>query len=280
MSGVSLKPSDAVAGGGAYDDIDVLITKCRFISWDYKGAIPTPILGLGVWYRTLTDAFEFDQVYSAGELAHFVPSEDGRMAVPVGKMAGLVESSNAILFLRSLVDAGFPEAKIGDDVSVFEGTVCHVNKLPQPKRTGLKTAPAPGDEKKFYLAVTKIHKYPWDAGAGVPSGSSAKAAVGLGTAKAAAPIANQTAQAATASAGAGASANGLMAKGVETVMAILAEKGGKVARMAMTQEAFKILKNDPDRNPLVQLVFSEPFLKGQGVEGGVPWSFDGTTVSM
>lgn len=277
MSGVSLKPSDAVAGGGAYDDIDVAILSCRFISWDYKGAIPAPILGLKVDYKTTTDGFEFDQVYSAGELSHFVPSADGRLAVPVGKLTGLVETSNAILFLTSIVNSGFPEDKIADDVSVFEGLVAHVNKLPQPKRGGLKAAtPDQAGGKKDYLAVTKIHSYPWDAKQGPAASGS------IGTVKTAQPkaaAAPKAAAVATSTVVVPVSGD-LQSKAIETVMAILGAKGGSVARMALTQEAFKILKTDPARNEVVQLVYSEPFLKGAGVEGGVPWAFDGTTVSM
>lgn len=261
--GVSLKPSDAVAGGGGIDDVDVRIKSCRFRAWDYNGQLPSPVLGLSVDFELLTpEGGEANQVYSAGEMKHFVPSQDGREAVPVGGKTGLNENTNAMLFLMSLVNSGFPESKIGDDVSVFEGTECHVNQVPQPKRPGMSAQ----DKSKNVTVVSKIHKMPWEAAKGtVAAPAKAKAST-----KATAPaVAQQSASA---------SGNGqaVTDKAEQAVISILSAKGGSIAHTAIAGEAFKLLASDPDRNEAVKLAYSKEFL---GAEGK-PWTFDGTTVSL
>lgn len=267
MNGVSLKPSDAQVGGGLYDDVDVRIEKCRFKTWDYMGKIPSPVLGLAVTYKTLVDAVEFEQVYSAGDLKHFVPSQDGRFAIPVGSQTGLNDNSNAIQFLAALVNAGFPEDRIANDVSVFEGTEGHVNQVPQKERKGL--AGDPSAKNKTLLVVTQIHKYPWEKGKVAPIKPAA--------AKTVAQAVTGPTEVSAAPAPAG---NGIAAKSVETVMGILMTKGGTVTKAAIAQEAFKVLAKDPDRNAVVQAIYKDEFLHGKSVEGGVPWQFDGTTISL
>jgi hypothetical protein len=274
--GASLKPSDMVAGGGQFDDIDVQIIGARFRGWDYNGTISSPILGFEVTYRASEDAHEFSQVYSAGDLKHFAPSEDGRYAVPVGNQAGLSESTNLAQWMTALINAGFPESKIGEDVTAFVGTVGHVNNVPQMKRAGLATAK---DGK--VLIFTKIHSFPWDAAAQTAKAAAPAAkAKAKGQPQAAAQAAPVQAPVQTAAAPAGSDDGALSAQAVQTVLSILTEKGGTISKTAITQEAFKKLMKDPDRNKLLQLIFKDEFLKGQVVEGGVPWAFDGTTISL
>ncbi len=265
--GVSLKPSDAQAGGGGYDDLDVRIEKCRFITWDYAGNLPAPVLGLEVAYKVLTDGFEFKQVYSAGDLKHFVPSQDGRFAIPVGSQTGLNDQSNAIQYLASLVNAGFPEDRIANDVAVFEGVEGHVNQVPQKERKGLAKSD-PTAKAKTVLVMTQITKLPWEKGKVSPiKPAQAKTQV-------AAPVASPAPSATEAP------SNGVVVKSVETVMGILMAKGGTVTKAAIAQEAFKTLANDPDRNAVVQAIYKDEFLHGKTVEGGVPWQFDGKTISL
>lgn len=265
--GVSLKPSDAVQGGGLYDDLDVTIQKCRFQLWDYQGAIKKAVLGLAVTFSIDEEGGgEFEQVYSAGDTKHFVPSADGREAVRVGNLEGLNENTNAIQFLRSLVDSGFDESKIGSDVSVFEGTRCHVNRKPQPKRPGIKQVE--GAKDKDVLIVTQIHAMPGEGkgkGKGKTAGKSGVSASPQAAVAAVAPVA--------------AEANGAVHdKAVETLLGILAAKGGSIKKAAVAGEAFKVLNKaqDPARNAICQLIFKDEFLSGEGV----PWAFDGTTISM
>lgn len=270
--GVSLKPSDAVAGGIMLDDVDVLIKRCRFRLWDYNGTIPTPVLGLSVTFEDENDGSESEQVYSAGDTKFFVPSEDGSEATPVGTHTNLQDSTNAMAFLVSMVNAGFPEDKIADKVSIFEGSRVHVKQQPQPKRKGLVGA----KENKNILLVSKINSYPWDKAAAKPKAAPAMGktagAPAMGTAG---PAPVQTAQAAApAATGGNGEATDLQTRATEMMIGILSAKGGTILKTQIAQEAFKILAADPQRNQLVQLVYSDAFLKAG------PWQFDGQTVSF
>lgn len=281
--GVSLKPSDAVSGGIIFDDVDLLVKRVRFRLWDYNGQIATPVLGLAVLYEDENDGTESEQVYSAGDTKFFVPSDDGSEAVPVGSQQGLQDSTNAMAWMVSLVNAGFPEDKITDKVTVFEGTRAHVKQQPQPKRKGLAGA----KENKNILLVSKINSYPWDKVT-----APAKKAPAVGTVapamagKTQAPVAHgagagaasgqggpSQASASTPVGGNGEAAD-LNTEGVNAMLGILAAKGGTILKTQIAQEAFKVLASHPMRNQLVQLVYNDAFLKSG------PWAFDGTTVSF
>jgi hypothetical protein len=268
--GISLKPSEASQGGGAMiDDVDVTIKAVRFRLWDYNGQIPNPILGLEVTYVD-DEGNEAAQVYSAGETKHFVPSPDGSEAQKVGSIETLQETTNAMQFMVSLVNAGFPEDKIADKVTVFEGTRVHVNAVPQPKRPGIKNA----KEGKTILLVSKIHSLP-----GEKAKAPAKAKAAPLAAAAAKVAQTQTVQAEQAAApgGNGAATDvDLNAIGIDTLMGIIMAKGGSIPQAAIAQEAFKVLASHPQRNQIVQLVYKPEFLK----QAGAPWSYDGSTVSM
>lgn len=267
--GVSLKPSDAVAGGGGIDDVDVVIKACRFRLWDYNGTIQTPVLGLEVTYLE-DDGSESNQVYSAGDMKHFVPSEDGSEAVQVGKHPNLNDSTNAMAWMVSMVNGGFPEDKIGDKVSIFEGARVHVNQVPQVKRKGLAT---PQANDKLILLVSKVLALPWDAKAKATAPKTTKAAPVAVAAKAAQA---QVAAPMAAAPAANGELSPLNDQAVSAMIGIIVTKGGAIVKAAIAQEAFKVFATDPNRNALVQLVYSDAFLKQEGA----PWTFDGSTVSM
>ena len=81
VKGISLKPSDAIEGGGLWSDIDGTLTKIKFINWDANGAIPG-----GAAYAELhvTDdnGVEYEQKLSCGK-GKFTVSPDGRKLVPL-----------------------------------------------------------------------------------------------------------------------------------------------------------------------------------------------------
>lgn len=266
MSGVSLNPAAFVAGGGLLDNADVIIKSARFAPWDYNGAIQTPVLAAAITYQNREDDSVTIQYYSAGDMKNFVPSEDGRQAIPVGKAEGLNESSNFYAFLTSLVNSGFPVDKITNDISVFDGLECHVDRVPQPKRKGM--AAAADNSNKTILIVSKITKYPWDSAA---SSAPAAAPKAVGKVTPATPTANQGQGSGAVGAG-----SPVEAKADETVMGILMAKGGECAKPVLAQEVFKVLAKDPDRNTIVQMAYKDEYLGAPGK----PWAFDGTTVKL
>jgi len=268
--GVSLKPSDAQAGGGileALNDTDATIKACRFTLWNYNNPSYAPALFLGVTYG-LEDGSEFEQKYRGGESKYLVPSADGKEAVPVDSTVdrtGLPEGCNALLWLTDIVNAGFPEHLIGRDVSVFEGARVHLNVKPQPKRPGLKNQ---ADDKtpKDILVVTKILALP---------GASQTATAGKAKAKAVAKPVGKTGLAVATEA---TTPDAIQARAIEVVMEILTSGGGSVPKVAIANKAFKIMQDakDPLRNDVSKLVFKDEFLNGDDV----PWSYDGTTVTL
>jgi hypothetical protein len=266
---LSLRPSDAQAGG-FLDDLDVTLREARFVIWDYMGKA-NPAVALKVTMEE-ADGITHEQYYSAGDPNKVTPSPDGKTLIPQAGATGLNANTNALAFIGSIINAGFPEDKLGSDASVFDGLGAHVNQVAQPKRAGLKDQ----KEGKTYLLVTKITRLPWDAPApkaakGAPVNRSAAPAAGprpVTPAPAAAPAVPSN----------GAATPEMIEKARGTVISILTEKGGSVPRSKLSQEAFRLLSNDPDRNAIVKLVYDDGFLT-QSVAEGV-FAFDGQTVTL
>lgn len=257
---LSLKPKDAESGGGLLDDVDVTIVRSRFGLWDYNGAIPKPIFALGVTFAD-EEGNKAEQWYSAGNTEFHIPSDDGKRAQAVGKEAkGLHESTNAMLFLASMINSGFPEDKLSDDVSVFEGTKVHVNRVPKPKSNfvGANAGGGKGDGK--ILVVTKVYEATAAATGGKKAAPKKAAEAPAAAGAAAAPVASGE----------------VATKAADAVLNVLMAKGGSVPKSGLAAEVFKLMAKDPDRNAVVQMAFSDDFLK----QDGHPWSYDGTTISM
>lgn len=260
MSGALLQPS-SFTQGGLIDDIDVTIQSSRFELYDYDGKVQSPTLAL---HLSLVDddGLVSEQYYSAGDPKFFVPSKDGKEAVPVGSKTTLSAGSNAAMFLVSLVNAGYPEDQMGSDVSVFEGMKVHVGRVAQPKRSGIIKGGDDNGREKTVLCVTKIISMPGQAPV-----SKGKAATPKAAGKAAAP-----AQQSLPDGG-----DDLDATLTEVVMEALGEAGGTIAKKAIAQVVFKAAAFSGDakaRAAATKRVFSDEFLTAG------PWSFDGTNITM
>jgi len=161
--GTSLRPSDAVEGGGLLDNVDVTWKEVLFEMWDYNGTLPlSPALKV---VMSLDDETEAAQYFSCGKAEDWTPSKDGKKLVPIGGARGLSKSCNFMILLDSLIKADFPEDKIGDDCSVFEGLEAHMIRVAAPKRPGLAPAKARADGRTYErtnLVVDKILKLPWE----------------------------------------------------------------------------------------------------------------------
>lgn len=185
---------DEFVQGGLLDDADVTIVGSRFSTWDYNGKQP-PIFALKV---TMVDGegAQHEQYLSCGELRFFVPSTDGKKAVPVGAAQKLNLNTNAVAFLLSVMNADTvgtltSALKATGDASLLEGLKVHVVRKAQPKRAGLAivapdaTGNVPAQREKTQLLVEKILAY---AGGVAAPAAAAKPAVAAGTA-APAPVA-------------------------------------------------------------------------------------------
>jgi hypothetical protein len=61
----------------------------------------------------------------------------------------------------------------------------------------------------------------------------------------------------------------------DAITQVLEKNGGSVAKKALGMQVFRILGQSPNRSAILNLVANDEFL-GQD---GVPWDFDGTTVT-
>jgi len=250
--GASLKPSDA-ASGFSLDDVDVTLEKLRFTD-EPPGTYQAGSLFLEVTFSGKEIEEGASQHYSAGSLDRFIPSDNALKAVPAdpedydedgAPAISLVKSTNAILFLKSIVDNGFDEEDIGDTVDVFEGLNVHLRQVPQPKRSGLD---AEGDKAKTILLVTKIN-----------ATAGERKAKGKGKAK--------------AKATADPASTDVTEKATNTVIAAVAVSDNGISKKDLLVESFKALAKDDDRTAVIAEIKKEEFL-----EAG-PWTYEGGTVS-
>jgi len=241
--GVSLDPSTFTEGTGLLNDVDAEWKECKFVMWDYNKRIREEVPALMVALQTDDELVE--QYWSAGNAKDWVPSSDGKRLLPIGLATTINKASNMAHLMGSLVEAGFPRDKIQDDISVFEGMLTHMIRIPAPKRPGLKKAPrADGREyEETILVVDSIKKMPWEA----EEKAAAKGKKGPPKgAREGDPV---------------------YEKAVETVGKILKEHG-PVDKKQLASLAFNELKTDADRNAIVQLVYKDDFLQGG------PWQFE------
>lgn len=271
--GASLIPSDWTAGG-LLNDEDVTITEMTFVDdWTYGGKVDTPVLALKVVFqKDNADDPPVEQCFSAGDLARWVPDPDNpKHVIPAENSTAkaLNNNTNCAAFLGSIIEAGFPLQAKGHEVSefvdVFEGLYCHVNRIPQKKRSGLVAA----DEKvRDVLVVTAIHRLPWETAV---KGKSTAAVAGKtnGAAKVAtkaAPVEETEPVAADD--------EELIMAAAEIVSGILEAKGGKIASGQLSIAALKPLKDHEQRTEILALFKNPDFL---GMEGA-PWTFDGKMI--
>lgn len=161
---------------GLLDDADVVVLRARFEQWDYRGK-QAPVLALGLDLLDLRDpeAKVVDEHLSAGDLKFFVPSADGKQAMPCGAQLKLNINTNAAAFIISLMNADARQQmatklKGSDDISIIEGMALHIKRKDQPKRPGIAApehAAAPGaapDRPRQQLIVTAVHTYPGENG--------------------------------------------------------------------------------------------------------------------
>lgn len=109
---ISLKPSEAVHGGGMVPEGRYKITDAKFCMWDYNGTQPNAVPALGVEYKN-ADEMTYSQYYSAGDAKNVKPSADGQRLVKVGSTGGLNDSTNVFQYLKALVNAGLGEEELG-----------------------------------------------------------------------------------------------------------------------------------------------------------------------
>lgn len=273
--GASLNPDDMVAGG-LFDDVNVKFDETRFTMFDYGGtrAEKTPAILSKMTDRDTGD--EYEQYWSMGSGKDWVPSDDGKRMTFTGTkrkdeegndiVPQLTLGTNGAIFLKSLVDAGFPKDKMGaGDISVIDGMVAHVVRVAAPKRSGIEKTPR-ADGKDFgparILTVEEIITMPWDKdkGAGAPK-TAGKKAKGKAKGK---------------DTGSTASSGNLNDLATEFLMEELVNKGGEIAKGGISIAAFAKFRarEHNERNELLRLVTSDEFLSNG------PWTFEENIIKL
>lgn len=254
MKGLSLRPSDAIEGSAVAPDGNYRITGSKVELWDYNGKAPATV----AIKLTMSgdDGSEFVQYYSAGDPTRLQPSEDGKRLVPTSEaVKGLNKSCNAFILLSNMVNAGFPENKIGDDMSVFEGTYAQFQQIPEPERKTLKRAVDENRRQSVIPVPVKILQLPWEKKGAAPK-TAAKA-----TGKATATKVEETTN------------DSIMEKAVDLAREQIAQKGS-VTRKEIGVAVFKI--KDPDRDKIARVVYGAEFLAACV---GAGLAVDGETIS-
>lgn len=255
MAGLSLRPSEAVEGAAVAPDGNYTVAESGAVVFDYGGKAPAATALR--WKLVGDDGAEFVQHYSAGDPTRLAPSEDGKKLVPANEsVKGLNKSTNAFVLLSNTVNAGFPENRVSDDVSIFVGMYAQFQQIPEPERKTLKR----DDTRQRVIPVpVKILRLPWEK----KGAKTAVAAVAKKPAKAV-----EAAEAAEA-----AEEDSIVAKTVQLVKELV-DKKGSVTRKEAGIAVFKL--KDADRDKMAKFVYS-PELLAAVMEAGL--TVDGETIS-
>lgn len=255
--GIKLSPGEMVAGGGLWSDLDATVTDAKFVLTTFDGKSPTPVTVLQL--EVLDDAGESHEQFLSTGKGKFRPSSDGKMLVPEGEGVKLNSGSNFGLFMASMVKGGFPENRLGEDVSILVGMRAHFERVAAPKRTGLvKQARADG---KVYedtiLVVTKVLQLPWDTPKTPVKGGKA-------------PAKGKVSVAPKDSAG----DTSITDEAIAAVMEVLESNPEGLTKKQLAMAVFKVVAANPNKAGIVKLVYDEEFM-----DAG-PWSVVDGMVSM
>lgn len=173
--GVSIRPSEFVEGGAVPVDRNLLWKECRFTNFDYTkkdGTVVASTISAKITYQD-DDGVEYVQHYSAGDPKRFAPSADGKTLEALTDSSSLSKSSNYYILMNALINAGFPENKLGEDISVLDGLRTHNIGVPEPKRSGLVREATEGARERVISVPDSIIQLPWEGKGKAPAKKAA-----------------------------------------------------------------------------------------------------------
>jgi hypothetical protein len=242
----SLNP-DTAEDGGAIPSGNLRVKESRFAEFDYGGKALRPAFTLRWELEDMETGETSTQHYSGGDPRKMQPIDDGKAAQLTGG-TGFPRSSNLMYLMTELVNAGFPQDRLGLAADLFDGLEATFVIKPQPKRPGLQR-PDGAREAVITVPVT-ILRLPWD-----------DEAKGTGTA---------------ATDGAGGAGGDVNAKVLSFVSGAIKAQGGKVTKNALGALGFQQLSSEPARNDMVSVIFSDAFDELMTTNG---FHVDGDTIS-
>lgn len=264
--GVSLRPDDMREGTGLLDDCNVTFESVRFVMWDYNGKIPQASPAIEAKLVN-DDGEEHVQYWSMGSAKDWMPSDDGTSLVPVGTAIAINNNANGALLIQSIVEAGFPDEEVGDDISVFDGMEAHVVRQPAPKRTGLSGTKREDGREPTILLVDEVVTLPWDQKKSKKSsGSKSK-----GTASKSKGTTSKSKSKTSTKKSSG--DDELEAKVTAVILGAL-DEADELTKQELPKVIFQAMKDDDDRNEAVKLSHNDEFLSNG------PWNYEDGVVSM
>lgn len=270
------RPSSFRKGGGFLNNVDGVITGYEFTdTFPGNDGKPAPKGKKRSDFRSLyfvltarVDGADEDlqTTLFAGDADQFEISEDRHTLTPSEEGYNLGATTGVGKFISSLVDSGFPETNLPEDEINFEAIVGTRVRFVQ--RTDVEATKKYGkrkskDGKREYdrqdLVIDQVYSLPEAEEAPAPTKPGAK---GSKPAAAAKPAKGKPADTA-------ANVDELAS---ETLLTILADNKGKIAKSKLSLKVLNALMKHPQREEVRKRVFSDDFLgqKGQG------WTYDPT----
>lgn len=262
MSPVSIRPSDMVEGGAPVDR-NMLIRDPKFIIFQYTKKDGTPATKQdGTPATTIAahmvlvedDGTEHEQNYSVGDPNRYEIQDGGKSLGPDG--VTISKSCNFSIFMNGTVNAGFPENRLGEDITVLDGLYAFWIGVPEPERSSLGRGGA--DQPKRQIPVpSQILKLPWEK---AKPGQKVPAATGKAPAKkGAAPALSQE----------------VIDSALEFIGSAV-DESGTVTRQELAASVFTSLAKDPNRDAVAAAIFS-PAMQAALLANG--FTVDGEEIS-
>ena len=251
---ISIKPSEATEGSAVPVDRNLRVAEARFALFDYQGKAP-PTTAAKV---TLVDDDNVESIqhYSVGDPSRFVPSQDGKTVIPVGTATTLAKSCNFMILMDNMVSAGFPENKLGADITAIEGLYAYWIGVPEPKRSGLSRTEeqAKKAESRVICVPSQIHNLPGEKKGAAKVKPKAGAAV-------VAPVDTE-----------GKSVTDMAVEFIGKVV----DETGSATRQVIATRVFTDLAADPNRDAIAQAVFAP---ESMGALLGAGFTIDGENIT-
>jgi len=182
--GVSIKPSN-LSSGGILNDVVMSVSSSRFEMFAFGDSGERPAI---VFRGETEDGEERVQAWSCGKEGDWSPSEDGRELLPLSSKTSLHEKSNAGMLLASLINSGFPEEDVDEDISVFEGGEYHFIQVKPEGREDLEDEDGHKRKVGTVPIVDQIVNMPGKGGSKASSRSSKTSKSSSKTAKASSKV--------------------------------------------------------------------------------------------
>ena len=273
---VSMSPENFTFG--LIDDVDVEFTDaaCATASSVPEYTVDDPDTPLFIVEMTDVNGTSHNQFYSLGKSDDWQPSAAGDGFVSVSGKSTINATSNLGMFIKSLVESGFPtEILASGNLKSITGTKCHV-LMKQTDRKTIVRVGKNADRPSGVLLVSKIHALPGadTATKGKSSPAAATKAAAGGKANGAAAT---TPSAATTASG---DSDAVDTELVPAVMAALAENDGQL----MKKDLIKIANdtfNTPELKSLRNKAIgraNQPAFMAKLQESGV--NVDGAKLSL